>query len=218
MISLDGLLLGKEGFSIDLLIMSITDGDNSELLRFHTSASSVRSQAKSKAGTRECETQDLLRSSFRYFTHTVMHFVVQYRALTHLFNLFSFFVNVGKKSGTHMYFNYVMEIVKRSEVEICECVGIPMLLSKAICRTMNNMILYSLLFIINNFWHQFRKLQHTNKSDNMEFSDSILLFSYILSINLLLPVMLFHIKSQLNKSEIYQRRHLIIPDYLSCSL
>lgn len=104
MISLDGLLLGKEGFSIDLLIMSITDGDNSELLRFHTSASSVRSQAKSKAGTRECETQDLLRLSFRYSTHTVMHFVVQYRALTHLFNLFSFFVNVGRKSGTHMYF------------------------------------------------------------------------------------------------------------------
>lgn len=124
MISLDGLLLGKEGFCIDLLIMSITDGDNSELLRFHTSASCVRSQAKSKAGTLECETQDPLESSLQFFMHTLMHFVVQYCALIHLFNPFSFSVNA------------------------------------------KNIIIYSLLLIISNFWHQFLKLQRTNKLDS----------------------------------------------------
>lgn len=38
MITLDGLLLGRKVFHIDPLIMSITDGDNSGLLSFHTSA------------------------------------------------------------------------------------------------------------------------------------------------------------------------------------
>lgn len=37
-ITLDGLLLGRKVFHIDPLIMSISDGDNSELLRFRTSA------------------------------------------------------------------------------------------------------------------------------------------------------------------------------------
>lgn len=53
MISLDGLLLGKEGFYIDLLIMSITDSDNSELFKSQTSASSVRNLAASKTASQE---------------------------------------------------------------------------------------------------------------------------------------------------------------------
>lgn len=93
MISLNGLLLGKEGFSIDLLIMSITDGDNSELLGFHTSASSVRSRAESKAEAQEWETQGLLRSSFSYFNaHCDAIFgQMQYSDLKHHLVLFFFF-------------------------------------------------------------------------------------------------------------------------------
>lgn len=134
MISLDGLLLGKEGFCIDLLIMSITDGDNSELLRFHPSASCVRSQAKSRAGTRwSARRRTCWNQAFNFLMHTLMHFVAQYCAFIHLLNPFSFFVNA------------------------------------------KNIILYSLLLIISNYWHRFRKLQRTNKLDSLAFFDWIFL-------------------------------------------